>query len=250
LSNKLKRPRGVLDGKFAFKLYDTYGFPVDLTQLLCAERGLKIDMETFEKHMEAQRERARAARTQKLVKAAEIASDAITVFTGFDEDESAATVLELHLQDDTLLVITDRSPFYAEMGGQLGDQGILTVDERTYEVSAVQQLGSARAHCLPNDAQVSVGDKITLAIDSARRRPIEGHHTATHLLHWALHEVVSADAAQQGSMVSRTRLRFDFNSGALSADQIDALETKVNECIESGDTVSWKDVPHAEVKEP
>ncbi|MGB0334213.1 MAG: alanine--tRNA ligase [Opitutales bacterium] len=244
-----KETKGSLDGKFAFKLYDTYGFPVDLTQLLCAERGLKVDMETFEKHMQAQRERARAARTQKLVKAAEIASDAVTVFTGFDEDESTATVLELHSQDDTLLVITDRSPFYAEMGGQLGDQGILTVDERTYEVSAVQQLGSARAHCLPNDAQVSVGDKITLAIDSARRRPIEGHHTATHLLHWALHEVVSADAAQQGSMVSRTRLRFDFNSGALSADQIDALETKVNECIESGDTVSWKDVPHAEVKE-
>ena len=240
---------GNLDGEFAFKLYDTYGFPIDLTQLLCAERGLKVNMETFEKHMEAQRERARAARTQQLVKAAEIVTEAVTEFTGFEEDESTATVLELHTQDDALLVITDRTPFYAEMGGQLGDQGNLTVNGTSYEVSAVQQLSSARAHCLPVDAQISVGDEVTLSIDPTRRRPIEGHHTATHLLHWALHEVVSTDAAQQGSMVSRTRLRFDFNSGALSADQIDTLETKVNACIESGDTVSWKEVPHTEVKD-
>ena len=241
--------KGQVCGEFAFKLYDTYGFPIDLTQLLCAERGLKVDMATFEKHMEAQRERARAARTQQLVKAAEIATDTSTEFTGFDEDESTAKVLEIHTQDDALLVITDRTPFYAEMGGQLGDQGTLTVNGTSYPVSAVQQLSSARAHSVPTDAQISVGDEVILAIDPNRRRPIEGHHTATHLLHWALHEIVSTDAAQQGSMVSWTRLRFDFNSGALTNDQIDALELKVNECIEAADTVSWKEVPHFEVKD-
>jgi len=241
--------KGRLCGEFAFKLYDTFGFPIDLTQLLCAERGLKVDMDTFEKHMEAQRERARAARTQQLVKAAEIASESVTEFTGFEEDESTATVLELHKQVDALLVITDRTPFYAEMGGQLGDQGTLTLNGTVYPVSAVQQLSSARAHCVPADAKVSVGDVVTLAIDPERRRPIEGHHTATHLLHWALHELISPDAAQQGSMVSRTRLRFDFNSGALTQEQIEALELKVNSCIESSDTVSWKEVPHNEVKE-
>ena len=241
--------KGQVCGEFAFKLYDTYGFPIDLTQLLCAERGLKVDMATFEKHMEAQRERARAARTQQLVKAAEIATDTSTEFTGFDEDESTAKVLEIHTQDDALLVITDRTPFYAEMGGQLGDQGTLTVNGTSYPVSAVQQLSSARAHSVPTDAQISVGDEVILAIDPNRRRPIEGHHTATHLLHWALHEIVSTDAAQQGSMVSWTRLRFDFNSGALTKDQIDALELKVNECIEAADTVSWKEVPHFEVKD-
>jgi len=238
-----------LNGEFAFKLYDTFGFPIDLTQLLCEERGLKVDMETFEKHMNAQRDRARAARTQQLVKAAEIGSEAVTEFTGFDEDESTAKVLELHKQDDALLVITDRTPFYAEMGGQLGDQGTLTVNGTSYPISAVQQLSSARAHCLPADANIAVGDEVMLTIDLERRHPIEGHHTATHLLHWALHELVSTDAAQQGSMVSRTRLRFDFNSGALKPEQIEALELKVNQCIEAADAVSWKEVPHTGIKD-
>jgi len=241
--------KGRLNGEFAFKLYDTFGFPIDLTQLLCAERGLEVDMATFEQHMEAQRDRARAARTKQLVKAAEIATGASTEFTGFEADECAATVLELHHQDGSLLVITDRTPFYAEMGGQLGDQGTLTVQGASYPVSAVQQIGSARAHSLPGDAGISLGDTVTLSIDPTRRRPIEAHHSATHLLHWALHQLVSPDAAQQGSLVSRTRLRFDFNSGALSPQQIEALEQKVNASIEAGDPVSWQELPHTEVKD-
>ncbi len=241
--------KGQLSGEFAFKLYDTFGFPIDLTQLLCAERGLKVDMKTFEALMEKQRELGRQARTQQLVRAADIATEATTVFTGFDEDESTATVLEIHSQEDALLVITDRTPFYAEMGGQLGDQGTLTAGDTSYPVSAAQQLSAARAHSVPADATIAVGDQVTLAIDPTRRRPIEAHHTATHLLHWALHEVVSTDAAQQGSMVSRTRLRFDFNSGALSQEQIDTIEQKVNACIEAGESVSAKEVPHADIKE-
>ena len=237
-----------LCGEFAFKLYDTFGFPIDLTQLLCAERGLKVDMATFEQHMEAQRERARSARTQQLVRAADIATEASTAFTGFDEDETSATVLEIHTQDDAQLIITDRTPLYTEMGGQLGDQGTLTVNGTQYPISAVQQLSAARAHSLPLDAQIAIGDKVTLRLDSTRRRPIEAHHTATHLLHWALHEIVSTDAAQQGSMVSRTRLRFDFNSGALTPGQIDAIENKVNACIEAGEPVSWQEVPYEDIK--
>ena len=238
-----------LCGEFAFKLYDTFGFPIDLTQLLCAERGLKVDMATFEQHMEAQRERARSARTQQLVRAADIATEANTAFTGFDEDEASATVLEIHTQDDAQLIITDRTPLYTEMGGQLGDQGTLTVNGTQYPISAVQQLSAARAHSLPLDAQIASGDEVTLRLDPTRRRPIEAHHTATHLLHWALHEIVSTDAAQQGSMVSRTRLRFDFNSGALTPEQIDAIENKVNACIEAGEPVSWQEVPHEDIKE-
>ena len=238
-----------LCGEFAFKLYDTFGFPIDLTQLLCAERGLKVDMTTLEQHMEAQRERARSARTQQLVRAADIATEASTAFTGFDEDETSATVLEIHTQDDAQLIITDRTPLYTEMGGQLGDQGTLTVNGTQYPISAVQQLSAARAHSLPLDAQIAIGDEVTLRLDPTRRRPIEAHHTATHLLHWALHEIVSTDAAQQGSMVSRTRLRFDFNSGALTPEQIDAIENKVNACIEAGEPVSWQEVPHEDIKE-
>ncbi|MBT64120.1 MAG: alanine--tRNA ligase [Puniceicoccaceae bacterium] len=240
--------KGQLSGEFAFKLYDTFGFPIDLTQLLCAERALKVDMDTFEKLMEQQRELGRKARTQQLVRAADIATEASTEFTGFEEDSSTAKVLEIHTQEDALLVITNRTPFYAEMGGQLGDQGTLTLGDSEYPVSAVQQLSAARAHSLPADAKIAVGDQVTLRIDPDRRRPIEAHHTATHLLHWALHEVVSSDAAQQGSMVSRNRLRFDFNSGALSPDQIDQIETKVNAHIEAAEPVSWIEVPHDSVK--
>ncbi|MEE2988251.1 MAG: alanine--tRNA ligase [Verrucomicrobiota bacterium] len=238
-----------LSGEFAFKLYDTFGFPSDLTQLLCAERGLEIDMTTFEALMEQQRELGRNARTRQLVRAADIMSTVNTTFTGFEEDESTATILEIHQQEDALLVITDRTPFYVEMGGQLGDQGTLTVKGINYPVSAVQQLSSARAHSLPADAQIAVGDVVTLSIDPNRRRPIEAHHSATHLLHRALHEVVSSDAEQQGSMVSRNRLRFDFNSGALSPDQIDSLEEKVNNSIEAGEAISWQEVPHESIKD-
>ena len=233
----------------AFELYDTYGFPLDLTALLCQERGLKLDEAKVEKYMEAQRERARNTRTQELVRAADIATEAHTEFTGFEEDQSMATVLELHTQDDALLVITDRTPFYAEMGGQLGDQGTLSIGDTSYPVAAAQQLRSARAHSVPVDAGIAVGDQVKLAIDPTRRRPIEAHHTATHLLHWALHKVVSTDAAQQGSLVSRTRLRFDFNSGALSQKQIDALELTVNTAIEAAEAVSAIKVPHVSIKE-
>ncbi|MGZ0655351.1 alanine--tRNA ligase [Coraliomargarita sp. W4R72] len=241
--------QGQLSGEFAFKLYDTFGFPIDLTQLLCSERGLKVDMDTFEKLMEQQRELGRKARTQQLVRAADIATEATTEFTGFEEDESSAKVLEIHPQENDLLVITDRTPFYAEMGGQLGDQGTLTLGDDSYPVSAVQQLSAARAHSLPLDAKIAVGDTVTLSIDPDRRRPIEAHHSATHLLHWALHEIVSTDAAQQGSMVSRNRLRFDFNSGALSPEQIDMIEDKVNARIEAAEPVSWIEVPHEGIKD-
>ena len=241
-------------GSDAFELYDTYGFPIDLTELLCAERGIELDKEEFEELMEQQRERARAAQKTTVVRALDIATEAITTFTGFDSDEAQAAVLEVHPQDDALFVITDSTPFYAEMGGQSGDTGTLVINGSELPVTGVQQIGKARAHIVPASAishlpsPISPGAKVTLKLDTSRRRPIEAHHTATHLLHWALHEVVSKDAAQQGSSVDENRLRFDFNSGAVTPEQIAAMEEKVNACITENDAVSWKEVPHAEVK--
>ena len=237
-----------LDGSFAFQLYDTFGFPIDLTQLLCEERGLGVDMEKFQQLMEEQREKGRAARTRELVRAADIATEVTTEFTGFEEDVTEAKVLEVHQQPEHLLIITDKTPFYVEMGGQMGDQGTLTHEDGEFSVSAVQQLGDARAHAVEVSANIIVGDTVTLSVEVGRRRPIEAHHTATHLLHLALHEVVSEDASQQGSMVSRHRLRFDFNAGALSQAQIDAIEEKVNGWISASDTVSWREVPHLDIQ--
>ncbi|MDA0765310.1 MAG: alanine--tRNA ligase [Verrucomicrobia bacterium] len=237
-------------GMNVFLLYDTYGFPLDLTQLLCKERGIELDLEEFERQMQAQRERARAAQKSEIVSALDIATDAVTEFVGFEQDECATTVLEEHSEEDLLWIITDRTCFYAEMGGQVGDTGYLVVNNNDIPVVAVQQIGGARAHGVPANlvGPVEPGDQVTLKLDTARRRPIEAHHTATHLLHWALHEVVSRDATQQGSLVAEDRLRFDFSSAPVSAEQISRMEEMVNERIKAADSVSWQEVPHARVK--
>ncbi|MCF7674611.1 MAG: hypothetical protein K9M97_04655, partial [Akkermansiaceae bacterium] len=245
-----------LSGDIAFELYDTFGFPIDLTELLCAERGLKVDMPRFEKLMEGQRERARAAQKSTVVRALDIATDAVTEFVGFNNDAVEATVLEIHPQEDSLFVITDRTVFYAEMGGQAGDTGtVAAVSNRQAQipVTGVQQIGKARALVISQisnlDFQIAPGDKVVLCIDPARRRLIEAHHTATHLLHWALHEAVSKDATQQGSSVDEHRLRFDFNSGPLTSEQLAAMEEMVNGAIKQDMAVSWTEVPHASIKD-
>lgn len=240
---------GELSGDVAFQLYDTFGFPIDLTELLCAERGLKLDMMRFEKLMEQQRRTAQAAQKSTVVRALDVSSEAVTEFLGFDFDETEARVVEIHPQDGALFVITDRTVFFAEMGGQAGDTGVLVCGSEEIEVTGTQQIGEARAHIVGAGAALKVGDRVVLKIDTSRRRPIEAHHTATHLLHWALHEAVSKDASQQGSSVDEFRLRFDFNSTALTARQIAEMEEMVNGAIKQNMAVSWTEVKHAEIKE-
>ncbi len=239
-----------LSGDIAFELYDTFGFPIDLTELLCTERGLNVDMPRFEKLMEQQQERSRAAQKSSIVRALDISTDAVTEFVGFDHDECEATILEVHPQEDALFVITDKTVFYAEMGGQVGDTGALN----ELPVTGVQQIGKARALILSSStihdpqSTIAPGTKVTLKLDATRRRPIEAHHSATHLLHWALHEVVSKDATQQGSSVDENRLRFDFNSAALTSEQVSMMEDMVNGAIRQGLSVSWTEVKHADIK--
>ena len=253
-------------GDIAFELYDTFGFPIDLTELLCAERGLKLDMPRFEKLMEQQRERARAAQKSTVIRALDISTEAVTEFVGFDTDEVEATVLEVHEQNDCWLVITDKTPFYAEMGGQAADSGWMKFYGESPPIQGVVNVGKARGFLLaksnydfmqegddgslfPKGMHSLVGLNVLLALDPARRRPIEAHHTATHLLHWALHEAVSKDAAQQGSSVDEHRLRFDFNSAALTPTQLAEMEEMVNGAIKQNMTVSWTEVPHASIKD-
>ena len=240
----------VFPPKEAFKLYDTFGFPVDLTALLCRERGITLDEDAVEVCMEEQRERARAAQKSTIVRALDLSTDAVTEFVGFDQDSCEAEILEVHTQGDQVLVITDKTVLFTEMGGQEGDTGKLTYNSKSYDVSGVQKIGHAIAHVLSGveSGEWKVRSVVTLDLDRDRRAPIEAHHTATHLLHWALHEIVSPDATQQGSSVSPDRLRFDFNSKALTPEQISAMEDKVNAAVQEGATVSWKEVPHTEVK--
>lgn len=247
---EVSKEAGIISAEFAFKLYDTYGFPIDLTLLLVEERGLSLDMEGFERLMEEQRQRARAARKKEIVRALEISTTVETQFVGYEQDSCPAKVMEVHEQDGNLFVITDRTPFYAEMGGQVGDEGTLEIKGEEYSVLGVQQLGNARAHILPAQSGLAVnpGDDVLLTLDTSRRRAIESHHTATHLLHKALRQVVSNDATQQGSLVSEARLRFDFNSSALTREQVTAIEEQVNSWITEGAPVYAHEFAYADIK--
>ncbi|MGJ8726303.1 MAG: alanine--tRNA ligase [Roseibacillus sp.] len=234
----------------AFKLSDTFGFPIDLTALLCRERDLTLDEEALETLFDKARKLSQDSQQTTTVAALDLKSEATTEFVGFDNDECEATILELHPTDDKLLVITNQTTFFAEMGGQQGDEGEMLHEgsDAEYLVSGTQQIGNARAHLVPPQAQLKVGDKVTLRVFAHRRRPIEAHHTATHLLHWALHKVVSTDATQQGSLVTPDRLRFDFTSAALTPAQIAIIEEEVNAAIAAAQPVSWQEVPHADIK--
>ena len=234
-------------GDTAFTLEATYGFPKELTELLCREQRLEFDEDGYKKARAEHEKISRGGKDDEVVRALEITTDAVTEFVGFDEDNCDASVLEVHTDEDLTWVITDRTTFYAEMGGQQGDTGTLVANGSEYPILAVQQISGARAHVV-SEGEIAIGDKVTIKLDPERRRPIEAHHSATHLLHWALHELVSEDATQQGSLVAVDRLRFDFTSDPVTAEQIAEIEAKVNDCIQAAESVSWREAPYSEVQ--
>jgi alanyl-tRNA synthetase len=245
---QLKQQQGkVFPAETAFMLYDTYGFPVDLTEVLVRERGLELDLAAVERHLDTQRERSRAAQEKEVIVA--VSETDPTEFVGFTQRETAATATRLITQPNQVLVGVDRSPLYAEMGGQVGDTGELITDEGSrWPVQNVIKQGRTFYLSLPPEAKFAVPNEVTLRIDVARRRLIEANHTATHLLHWALHEVISKGISQKGSFVGPSHLRFDFNSNPLTPEHIREIERLVNSRIMENETVSWVEVPYEDVK--
>ncbi|MBB5040252.1 alanine--tRNA ligase [Prosthecobacter dejongeii] len=237
-----------ITGDFAFQLYDTFGFPLDLTELLARERGLTVDTEGFEKLMTEQRERARSAMKKNVVSVSEIETKEPTKFIGYDELETEAKVLEIVAMKDKTAIILDSSVCYAEMGGQIGDSGQIILGANTYPVSSTTKVGNTWLHFIEGEEAPAEGALVRLAVDGPRRHAIERHHTATHLLHWALHEVVNQEATQKGSNVTAEKLTFDFNNAALTAGQLADIEKLVNERIVANDSVSWNEIPYAEAK--
>jgi alanyl-tRNA synthetase len=239
-----------LPGEIAFELYDTFGFPLDLTELLARERGLTVDTAGFNKLMEEQKERAREAGkiNKQVVSVSEIETKAPTKFIGYDALEADVRVLEVVEMKDKTAVVLDVSTCYAEMGGQIGDAGQLILGANTYPINATTKVGNTWLHFLDGDEAPAVDATVKLIVDAPRRHAIERHHTVTHILHWALHEVVSKDATQKGSSVTPDKLTFDFNSAALTAQQISDIERLVNERIVANDPVSWTEVPYVEAK--
>jgi alanyl-tRNA synthetase len=242
---------GVFPGDTAFDLEATYGFPVDLTQLMAVERGLKVDMECYTERLREHQEISRAGAQGEVIAALDYKTDVETEFTGFEEDESIARIMEILEREGTHYAIVDRCPLYAEKGGQVSDTGVLIAGTEEVAVNAVSQVGAAFCLSLgsPLRAWQDQPLEVNLKVDAPRRRMIETHHTATHLMHWALHEVVGPEVAQQGSLVAADRLRFDFNSDALGGDQIKAVEDLVNAKIADNDTVTWQELPHEEVRD-
>ena len=248
-----------ISGQIAFKLYDTYGFPLDLTELMARERGLTVDVVGFEKLMDQQRERARKAQKKEEISIEEGELKAApTKFLGYDFLEAEA-VVETVLpgkKPDELNIIVDRTPLYAEMGGQVGDRGLLHVPGHDWtevgqlRVIDTQKRGDVFVHraVLTEGRAPEPGEAVRISVDADRRCAIQGHHTVTHLLHWALHEVVSRDASQKGSYVGPDKLTFDFSSAPLTKQQVRDVEKLVNEKISENAPVSWTEIPFPEAE--
>ena len=240
--------KGNISAAFAFKLYDEQGFPLDLTELMARERGITVDTEGFENLMDAQRARARAAQKKEVIALSEIETTTPTRFTGYESLTEKARVLEVVSIKNKTAVILDRTPCYAEMGGQIGDTAEITGSGQLWRVTNTQKTGHTFLHLLDSPDAPAVGDEVEISVTGPRREAIQRHHTVTHLLHWALHEVVSKDATQKGSSVAPDKLTFDFNSAPLTPQQVRDIEALVNERILANSPVSWTEVPYTEVR--
>ncbi len=231
-----------LPGDVVFKLYDTYGFPVDLTADIARERDLTVDQEGFEAAMEGQRERARASSKFSAANGEALKTDKKTEFLGYEGTEAPCKVAALFrdgeavdaLEDgDEGAVVLASTPFYAESGGQIGDTGILVDEGKLFRVDDTQKSGDANVHFgSVEQGTLKIGDSVEAVVDADRRQAIRLNHTATHLMHAALRKVLGEHVTQKGSLVAPDRLRFDFSHyEPVSAEQLQEIEDLVNEEI-------------------
>ena len=229
----------VIPGETVFRLYDTYGFPLDLTADVARERGLSIDQEGFDAAMAAQRGRARAASKFGAEMRDSVKLSGKTDFSGYDRLAGSARVTAL-VFDGALVeelrvgqegqVVLDHTPFYAESGGQIGDTGVLVGPSSQFRVRDTQKLGASFGHIgVLESGALKIGDEVHAEVDAARRTAIALNHSATHLLHAALRQVLGKHVQQKGSLVAADRLRFDFShSGAVTQDEQQRIEALVN----------------------
>ena len=237
---------GKITGAAAFELYDTYGFPLDMTQLLATERGLIVDAAGFETEMEEQRKRARAAQKKEIIVAATegAASTAYeaSIFTGYIVDTAKpveAVLIDVVRSDKDVFLVFDRTPFYAEMGGQAGDTGTAVVAGQTLVITdTVKDKAGRHLHKL--DSAVNAAARLDdlknsaahLTIDLGRRRAISRHHSAAHLVHWALRQTLGTHVRQAGTSKTPDRMRFDFSHfEAVTGDQLREIERLINEKV-------------------
>jgi alanyl-tRNA synthetase len=231
----------VVPGELVFKLYDTYGFPADLTNDVAREKNLRIDEEGFHVAMAAQRKRAQQASQFDTDYNEQLKSNCTSEFTGYDNSRNDAKVMELFANGQQVeqltageegVVVLDKSPFYVESGGQIGDTGLLKVANGSFVVTETLKLGNAIAHKGSSDFDFKLGDMVQAEFDVKRREAIKSNHSATHLMHAALKQILGEHVIQKGSLVSDERFRFDFaHFQALTSTQLKSVEKLVNDEI-------------------
>jgi alanyl-tRNA synthetase len=243
LESALASGEKLLDGDTVFKLYDTYGFPVDLTADICRERGVRIDMAGFEAAMEQQRERARAASRFSAAAGLEYSGNK-TEFHGYDTLSLKAKVIALYKEGtqvrelqsgDVGVVVLERTPFYAESGGQVGDRGELVGAAGTFSVDDTQKIQADvfGHHGKQRTGVLRVGDQVSAQVDTVSRHRSMWNHSATHLMHAALRQVLGKHVEQKGSLVDAQRTRFDFSHGKpVTEEEIRKIEALVNSAIQ------------------
>lgn len=255
-----KKKETIIPGQELFKLYDTFGFPVDLTNVMAQEKGFTIDEEGFNKLMDKQKERTRESSKEKFSTANIIISDLSSFdikvkspseFTGYDELQSISKIIGLKKEDNNSLVILDRTPFYVESGGQIDDLGKLTFEKNSIDVIDVAKINNSIIHVVENPEQdLSTGAKVIAEVDKKRRGDIMRNHTATHFLHSALRKILGTHVHQAGSYVGPDRLRFDFTHfKKLSAGELNEIEILVNEELRTGYPLQHhRNIPFDEAK--
>ncbi|NTS75271.1 alanine--tRNA ligase [Catenovulum sp. SM1970] len=248
LNDELANLEGtVIPGDLVFKLYDTYGFPMDLTADVARERDLTVDEAGFDVAMQAQRTRAQQASNFGKDYNDALSTDKSSEFDGYEHMQFAAQVIEIIKEgvsvdkiaaNDDAIVILDRTPFYAESGGQVGDRGQLS---EQFQVADTVKLNEAIAHKGRALAELSVGNTVDAKVDAERRQAIKLNHTATHILHAALRQILGEHVSQKGSLVDSERLRFDFaHFEAIKAEELCKIESLVNEQIRANKVLDTK----------
>ena len=263
LSQHKEKGETVFSGADAFKLYDTYGFPLDLTIEMAAEEGMSVDEDDFQALMKEQRERARAARAADETAWAGMdlgLDNTPTAFTGYGLLHDDGTILAIVAEDELrqrvgagaeASIVLDKTPFYAEMGGQSADHGLLILKDAVFEVKDVQKnkAGKVLHTGVMVSGNLAVGDTVNACVDTVRRKAIMRAHSATHLLHKALRSVLGDHVHQAGSLVEPDRLRFDFTHfSAMKPEEIASVERMVNEAVLEGFAVDVKEMPIAEAR--
>ena len=232
-----------ISGAQAFRLYDTFGFPLELTKVIALEHGMTVDVDGFDQHMAQQQKQSKQKESSPEAQNINFPEDIVTTFVGYDNTEHSVKVLWEHTAGDTRWIITDTSPFYVESGGQVNDEGVVTINEHSYHVVDLKKVGqrfqpgiAVKLTPVETMGSCAVGDTAHCQVSQKARIDTVRNHTATHMLHAALHEFLGKQAKQAGSVVNKDYLRFDYtHHEPLSAELIKKIEDRVNEKI-------WADI--------